>query len=119
MPQKYTKAVGSRAYKNYTEDTLKEALIEVVEGRLSLSKASQIYKIPLGTLHNKYHGKHVGMPGGRTALSDDEEKSILEAFAICGDWGFPLSLIDLRLFTKYYLEAVGKSSVFFFSTIFT
>ena len=39
----------------------------------------------------------------------NEEIAILRAAATCGDWGFPLTLLDLRMFAKAYLDKQGKT----------
>lgn len=65
MPRNYKNPLGSRMYKNYSEHTLEEALIEVVEGSLSLLKASKQFNIPFVTLHNKYYDKHPHSPKER------------------------------------------------------
>ncbi len=104
----YKRRVGARSYVNYSEATLEEALIEIVEGRMSQAEASRRYKIPLGTINNKYKGRHMRKAGGQTTLTKQEEKKIVESIKLCGDWGFPLAYLDIRLMTKQYLQAVGK-----------
>lgn len=75
---KLQKTLGARTYRNHSKKTLEETLLAVVEGRLNLSKASKVYNIPIGTFHNKYPGKHVHKPGGKTALSDASRKVLLK-----------------------------------------
>ena len=41
-------------------------------------------------------------------LSFEEEAAILKAISICGDWGYPLTLLDLQLYTKSYLDQQGR-----------
>lgn len=38
----------------------------------------------------------VNVVTNQSIFSDAEEKSILTAVIKCGDWGFPLTLMDLR-----------------------
>lgn len=109
MGRSYKKKVGGRTYQNYTEETLNEALEQIVEGKLSLNKASKQYKIPYGTLHNRYNGKHGRTTGGQTALTAAEDRAIIQALTTCSDWGFPLSLLDLRIFVKCYLDKQGRN----------
>lgn len=96
MPRYYKKKVGTRTYANYSDASVEEALLKISDGELSILAASKKYGIPYGTLHNRYHGKHSKVVGGQTVFSNEEEKSILNAVIKCGDWGFPLSLMDLR-----------------------
>lgn len=109
MPRTYKRRLGSREYRNYTESVLDEAITEVVEGRLSIRRASEKYDIPYGTLHNKYHGKYGKKPGAQPAFTRNEETKILESAAKSAEWGFPLSLLDLRMFAKMLLDKQGRS----------
>lgn len=90
---------GSRPYKNYDENKLEEALTKIANGEVSILAASKLYKISYGTLHNRYHGKHVNRPGTPTVFTDQDEMAFLTAAMKCGQWGFPLTLMDLRLVT--------------------
>ena len=109
MGRVYKSPLGSRNYKNYTEEQLNEALTKVLDGHLSLKKASKEYNIPMGTLHNKIHGKHHHKAGGHTVLTHQEEVNIINATTKCGDWGFPLTLFDVQMFVKNYLERQGRT----------
>ncbi|KAI8432605.1 hypothetical protein MSG28_013591, partial [Choristoneura fumiferana] len=104
MPRTYKKRLGSRAYRSYNEKMLNRAVTEVVEGRLSIRQASEHYGIPYGTLFNKYHGKY-----GKNLELKHEEIRILESAAKSAEWGFPLSLLDLRMFAKMLLDKQGRS----------
>lgn len=108
MPRIYKKAVGARSYRNYTDETLEKALIEVVEGRMSQAEAARHFKISLGTINNKYKGKHIQKFGGQTVLTADEEAKLVLAIKVCGEWGFPLTTMDIRLMTKRFLTETGK-----------
>lgn len=109
MPRKHKRLLGSRTYCDYTKETLEEALQRVVEGRSTIREASREFKIPFGTLYNKYKGRHGGKPGRPTIFTTAEEVAILKAAAKCADWGFPLSLMDVRMMAKYYLDGRGKT----------
>lgn len=107
MPRKYKPKVGSRTYKKYSDNDLEEALLKITNGELSIKKASETYNISYGTLHNKYHGKHGLNAGGQTVLTLAEEESIVRSLITCGEWGYPLAMFDLQMFTKYYLDKKG------------
>jgi hypothetical protein len=55
--------LGSKPYKNNTNEALNEALTKIANGDISILAASKIYKISYGTLHNKYNWKHIKRPG--------------------------------------------------------
>ena len=109
MPRRYKRKPGSRTYKNFSEETMEQALLNIGNGTLSILAASKQFKIPYGTLHNKFMGKHGKRMGGQTALSVQEEKAIVTCIVKCADWGYPLSTFDVQMFTKSYLERIGKN----------
>ncbi|XP_030754175.1 jerky protein homolog-like [Sitophilus oryzae] len=108
MVRDYKRKPGSRNYRNYNEAQLEEALRKVVEGSMTMRTASQEYKIPFGTLNNKFHGRNVKMAGGQSIFSHAEEIAILNAVVKCADWGFPLSMLELRMFAKSFLDQSGR-----------
>ena len=69
---------------------------KVVDHQWSLNKAARHYSIPYGTLCNKY------------VFTLNEEKSIIQAAVICGDWGFPLNVENLQMVTKSFLDSHGR-----------
>lgn len=79
-----------------------------MEGKLTIRGASERYKIPYGTVYNGYKGMHMRKPGAQTAFSESEEKCILRAAAKCSDWGYPLTLLDLRFYAKAFLDKQGR-----------
>ncbi|XP_072376783.1 uncharacterized protein [Diabrotica undecimpunctata] len=101
MPRVYKRKLGSRSYKNFSDETFEHVLLQIVNGNFSVKAASERFKIPYGTLYNKYKGKHVKKPGGQTALAELEEKSIVSCIVKCADWGFPLSTLDVQLFKRH------------------
>ena len=109
MGRYYKRKDDARTYQNYTADMLNEALTQIAEGKLPLNKASKQYNIPYGTLHNKFHGKHVQSNGGQTAQSAVEESASIQSLTTCSDWGFTLSLLDLRLFVKSHLDRQSRN----------
>ncbi|KAJ2937286.1 hypothetical protein O0L34_g19527 [Tuta absoluta] len=108
MVRTYKKMPGTRNYRNYSDETLEEALQKITNDELSINAASIQYHIPFGTLYNKFKGQYGKSPGGQPVFSHTEEISILRAASTCADWGFPLTLLDLRFYAKYYLDKQGK-----------
>lgn len=108
MPRNYKKPLGSRNYKNYEESKVEKAIQAVLDGRCTLRGAAEEFNIPYGTIYNRYHGKHIKKPGAQPVFSEAQEKAILQSIAKCADWGFPLSLLDLRMFAKALLDRSGR-----------
>lgn len=76
MVRKYEKKLGARSYRDYNEDIVESALQSVIDDGWSLRKASTFYKIPYGTLNNRYHGRHHRKNGGQNYL-------LLKYFMLC------------------------------------
>jgi len=55
-----------------------------------------MYKISYGTLHNRFNGNYSNKTGAPTVFSEQDEMDFLRATLKCGQWGFPLTLMDLR-----------------------
>ena len=53
MPRTHKRELGSRAYQNYTQETLDEALSKLRNHELTQREAEQLYNIPRSTLKNK------------------------------------------------------------------
>lgn len=109
MPRNYAKKPGCRNYKNYDQQSVEHALQKIIDEGWSFRKASTTYRIPFGTLYNRYHGLHIKKSGGQTAFSLEEEKQLIRCATICGEWGFPLSLTDLRQLAKNWLDSQGRT----------
>ena len=104
MPRKYISKIGARSIKTYKPETLEKSLKKVLDGKISLLKASKIYKIPLGTLYNRVHGKFGKEHGGQKIFLEQEENYFASSLLTCAQWGFPFSTLDLRLIAKAYLD---------------
>ena len=103
----YKRSAGSRQYgTSYTQEALRKALDKCRKG-WSLLKASKVFSIPYGTLHNKYHGKHTRKTGGQPRLSDACQAYLLKTIDLLTEWKVPLDGMDIRLLVKQYLDALG------------
>lgn len=111
MPRTYKRQQNSRCYRPYTQEILDEALLQVAEGHLSIKKAANKYGIPVGTLWNKYHGRHSLSVGRPSALSPSEEKKLAELICVCGDWNSPMSQMDVCMFIKHFMESKGTTDL--------
>nr|CAI5858507.1 unnamed protein product [Callosobruchus analis] len=103
MVRTYSRRPGSRNYKNYTEEALNRALSSVADDGLSLRRASEEHGIPFGT----YYITNI-TPGAQTVFSEKEEECILKSVAKCAEWGFALTIMDLRMFAKALLDKQGR-----------
>ena len=65
--------------------------------------------MPYGTLFNKYHGRCIRKPGAQPVFSENEENAMLKSAAKCSEWGFPLIILDLRMFAKILLDKQGRA----------
>ena len=74
---------------------MEAALLEIVEGRLSVKKTSLKFGIPVGTLWNKYHGAHFKSVGRPAGLSKSFENELVLLINTCSEWGFPLLKFDV------------------------
>ncbi|KAK6173319.1 hypothetical protein SNE40_016793 [Patella caerulea] len=108
MACSYKRRVDARAYKHYTEDTLKTAVNQIVSKKISLRKASRHFGIPTGTLSNRLNKKHNIKPGHPPVFTDEEGKSFVKHLQVVGEWGFPFDNFDIRIFVKNYLASKGK-----------
>ncbi|KAG5869102.1 hypothetical protein JTB14_007145 [Gonioctena quinquepunctata] len=108
MARKHKRLLGSRSYRNYSKEKLEEALGKVFDGTLSIREATRQFSVPFGTFHNRFKGIHGNDPGRPTIFTHDEELAILKSAAKCADWGFPLSLLVMRMMAKCNLDRKGR-----------
>ncbi|CAK1584773.1 unnamed protein product [Parnassius mnemosyne] len=88
------------------------AVENVKENRMSSRTAEKTFGIPRRTILNKVkecHNKNVGTP---TRLSFQEEKSIDQALIAAGEYGCPLTKLDLRLTVFEYLKKNNREILF-------
>lgn len=113
MPRQYKRKLGARRYTDYDPQTLEAALVKVTDDGWSLRRASAEFKIPFGTLRNKFCGLRNKKTGGQTVFSENEEKAFIKSASLCGEWGFPLSILDIRNLAKNYLDSKGRTIIKF------
>ncbi len=82
--------------------------INAVNGKcLTVHAAATKFHVPRSTLSDKVSGIHPQPSGGQLVLSDDAEIVIANNITILADWGFPLSLFDLRMLVKNFINRQG------------
>ncbi|XP_047989213.1 uncharacterized protein LOC125228613 [Leguminivora glycinivorella] len=117
MPRKYVRRIDARRYKAYTEDALEECLRAIESKVLTQRKAAAQFNIPRRTLINRIKArkdrKKVGGPGFPPIFNDEEELHFCDCVERMGQYGFPLSELDLRMKIKL-VKKVGQYVVFMF-----
>ena len=88
MPRKHKQKLGSREYKNYTEETLQNALDDIESQTLSMRQAATRYNIPVATLSNKWNGKLVKKSGGQNVLTAREEGDLQSVLTSLSIWRY-------------------------------
>jgi len=53
MPNKYKRAVGSRTYRNYTDEILKTCLNNIINKKITQREAGKLFNIPRRTFNYK------------------------------------------------------------------
>ena len=81
---------------------------------MPVKAAAREFKVPRTTLQRRAKGQSGEKLGGPTVLSAAEEKEIVARMILFGEWGFPLTTVDLRNMVKSYLDTVGKATRFLF-----
>ncbi|CAH0564948.1 unnamed protein product [Brassicogethes aeneus] len=64
MPSKYKRRLGSRKYRDFSGETLQEALEDIQINNLTYRAAADKYGIPKSTLERKLNKKNMKSPGG-------------------------------------------------------
>ena len=113
----YKPKAGARPYKRYSNECLENAVSEIVSQKISLRKASKLYKIPVGTLSHKINKKHGKLPGRPVVFMEREEQSIIQHIKTLSQWGFPFDTLDLRILVRTYLEKQGRTVAQFASNL--
>lgn len=105
MPRKY---LPKKKHKAYTAETIAKAISLVKNGQ-SLRSVAKSLEISTTVLHRHIKlGDSIKKKGGQPVLKEDEEKMLVNHLQVCGDWGYPVDIITLRLLIKDYLDRQGK-----------
>ncbi|KAK9732049.1 hypothetical protein QE152_g13212 [Popillia japonica] len=101
---------GARSYKLYSERHLQLCLNDIQNKVLTHREASEKYKIPRSSIILKLkairNGK-IRAPGRKCIFSsEDEAQFVTHATEMC-NFGFPITIFDLRCIVKTYLDKKG------------
>lgn len=116
MPRTYVRRIGARSYRNYTKETLTEAVTQILNKQLSLREASDRYNSHKNTLWLKTkRGPECSnaipvpmkIPGGQRVFPDDEMGFAVHVISM-STYGFPITCFDLLSIAKSYLDRTGR-----------
>jgi hypothetical protein len=107
MVRDQKRAIGARKYKDFSPQQLEKA-VEAVKSGMSLRKAQDKFGVPRCSINRAITGKHTGKVGRPYVLSEIDQNVLATCISAAGDWGFPLTLYDIRLIVKAFLDRCGK-----------
>lgn len=109
MVRNYQGKPGARRYADYTSKKLQECLEAIKNGTLSHRKASELFNISRCTILNKLKGNHLKKPGQQPVFTQDEEKAFTSYIEAMSEYGFPLTVFDLKYVIKAYLDRTDRN----------
>ncbi|XP_072392346.1 uncharacterized protein [Diabrotica undecimpunctata] len=108
MVRTQKRILGSRKYRNFSEEQLHKA-VEAVRSGISLRKAENKFGIPRCSINRAINGKNTGKVGRPFVLNEVDQNALVMCLCSAGDWGFPLTLYDIRLLVKAFLDRSGRN----------
>ena len=108
MPRDYKHVPGTKVYKKHTKAKM-EAALRAVKSGMSYRKAAAKFGIPHSVLNRKKLRPNLKKQGGQPVLGTDVEELLVKRVKTCGEWGFPMDSMDLRLIVKGYLDRRGMN----------
>lgn len=107
MPRNYKRPLGVTGRCNYSQESIEDALFDVVEGGYSFRQAAERQGVPYATVYRKYKGLNPRKLGKPPVISPLEEKTIVDALLVAANYGYPMDEKDLSYFVKGYLDRKG------------
>jgi len=104
---KYVKKVGGKSYQNYSEETLKKAVMELKTKKITFRDAEKKYRISKSTLQRKVNNKNMMKVGRPNTLSEKDEVNLVKGICLSSKWGFPFTSMDIRLLVQQFLNKNG------------
>ena len=95
----------------YTQEDFNKAMESIQDVRMSVRKAAEEFNVHRTTLMNRIHKRTSDKLGRPCELTEDEENLLTGRIKLMGDWGFPLTMIDVRKLVQDYLNTSGKRSM--------
>lgn len=107
MPRNY-EPVTTGGYKKHDAEKIKTAVVDL-EGGMSVRKTAEKHGIHFSVLYRHWKkGDGIKPRGGQTSLTAEEESLLVNRLQVCGDWGYPVDSVTLRLLVKDFLDRRGK-----------
>ena len=97
-----------RRYNDFSPAAMAEALSFFKKNKISVRNLSVKFNIPRSTLARRIAGIPSKPIGGQRVFAEEEENLFATFIATIGDWGFPFTKTDLRMFIKKYLNDTGR-----------
>ena len=108
----YLKDLRTKTKTTHTEEQLQLAIEQLKKGKISLSKASEAYKIPEITLHKCVHNKvQLHGRGTATLLSTAFEFVLISLFISFANLGFSRKFTDGITIVEGCLVSTNQSNV--------
>jgi len=93
---------------NYEDDTLKNAVKAVRDGKLSFRAAAAVkFSVPKSTIERHLNKEDLKKQGGQTRLTAQTELSIVRLVIALVNWRVLVNTEDLRDLVKSYLDTQG------------
>ena len=94
--------------KQWRDEDMVAAIEAVSSGGMTITASSRVFSVPRKTLDDrlKGHVTHGRKPGVKTALTSEEESSLVRYLLYMAERGFPLT----RTMTKAFAWAIAKRS---------
>lgn len=108
MPRTYKRTLGSRKYKDYPQENLQKA-VEAAKNGTSIRQASLEFGPSRATISKLLSGGKIEKVGKPFVLTDEEQKKLAQCLCVAADWGFPLTIYDMRLVVKGFLDRSGRT----------
>ncbi|CAH0719076.1 unnamed protein product, partial [Brenthis ino] len=104
--------VGSRNYKNYSNEMLDIAVDLVKQKIITSRQAENQFGTPRRTILNKAKDLHMKTVGGQKKLTDIEEENLVNVLVAVGEYGCPMTKLDLKMLVFNYLEKNSRTDIF-------
>ena len=111
VPKTKTSGRGSKSKRlQWSDESMKAAMEAVSSGKMNISAASKMHKVPRKNLDDrvKGHVKHGRRSGVGTVLTAEEENSLEQYLVYMAKCGFPLTRTMVKAFAWAIAKRVGK-----------
>jgi len=108
MPSTYKTKPGVKSRLKHSEVDFVKATAAIMNG-MTYRKAAEKFKIPRSVVCRHFKSPTTrNSDGWPTVLDNDIEALLVQKLILCGSWGYPLTVLDLKLVVKGYLDRRGE-----------